>query len=434
MLSLFLVVLSCDLTTLVTSISVEKVAQVPSTSHCDLFYKGLSGTGSDPHSINLTVQLNATYVRRYVFWNGVEPELKHLDETLSVEKLRRNPKTLIYDWADSLHWGWADDQVHSLVKAGLEPLIEIGEGTFYGLPKYNGTLADPSVIGIDLYLAYQYRFCRAAVRRYKAHCKLWQIENELNEAFLSGFFGQRLIAPVWGNWSFLTQLLSTIKQAVHDEDASAKVTMNFHTDVPKLVHELLHLQGYYLDAVADWKDLLNVISLDAYPNMYISDPTRGTIVGSRVGEVVRQLNNTKPVFIMETGYPVDAPSNHPNVSVLNFSYANQAAYIDISFDSVVKEGGCGYLFFKMTPTPGITAPPGGYTPQDESMMREIRNFLETGDTAKLIAWLLGPGDLNEVLTRASYFLHLAHEGWGIIDGSGNPLPGYWALKGKFSNI
>jgi hypothetical protein len=74
-----------------------------------------------------------------------------------------------------------------------------------------GNPADPNLIGVDLYLAYQYRFARAAVKRYKSVTKLWQIENELNEAFLACLAGQRYLnlssANVWKQMDFLTTLL-----------------------------------------------------------------------------------------------------------------------------------------------------------------------------------------------------------------------------------
>lgn len=45
--------------------------------------------------------------------------------------------------------------------------------------------------------------------------------------------------------------------------------MNFHTDVAKWVHDVLLLKGYFEDAVKSWHSLLDVISIDAYPNMFV---------------------------------------------------------------------------------------------------------------------------------------------------------------------
>jgi len=95
-----------------------------------------------------------------------------------------------------------------MLAANLSLIIELGDGQSNTLPKYKGEPADPNVIGRDLYLAYQYRFVRAAVRRYKDVCDLYQTENELNEAWLEGFGGQRRqdIAGAWHDFGFLTQV------------------------------------------------------------------------------------------------------------------------------------------------------------------------------------------------------------------------------------
>ena len=365
----------------------------------------------------------------------MEPELTQVNTSLTIAELKAHPKELIYDWADSKKWTWSDKEVHSLVDAGLEPLIEIGEGTYNGLPRYSGTIADPSVIGVDLYLAYQYRFGRAAARRYKGKARIWQIENELNEAFLSGFMGQRLVAGIWGNWTFLTTLLHTLKDAVRAEIPDAHITMNFHTDVPKIVHEQLDLPGYYEDAVQDWASVFSILSFDAYPCMYIADPQRAFIVGDRLEKIKQaaKVNETgMKVFVMETGYPVDAPGNHPPDALLNFSDHNQAIYIRESVKAVKNRGGHGYFFFKLVADAGMTQPPGGYTPEDESMFAAIRNFLITKNETALIEWLLEPGDLEEAITRASKFMSAPGNGWGLLDQDNTKREGFYALRDAFA--
>lgn len=244
------------------------------------FMHGISGTTNT----TWLSQVHATHCRRYIFWRHFEHELKELNTSLSVEAIRQHPDQEVYQWSQThIDWSSADRQIADLHAVGVEPVIEVGEGTHYGLPKYNGTLADPGVIGMDLYLAYQYRFTRAVAHRYrKRGVQLFQIENELNEALLAGVYGQRLMTKPWGNWTFLTELLATLRQAVKDEDPSLQVTMNFHTDVPKIAHTLLHLPGFYLDAVRDWAPLLDVISYDAYPNMYVASPSLGHLVGRRL--------------------------------------------------------------------------------------------------------------------------------------------------------
>ena len=78
----------------------------------------------------------------------------------------------------------------------ITPIIEVFEGTTYGLPNYinekgESVMFDPNNVGAQVYQAYMYRYTRALVRRYiqKYPGKIffYQIENELNEAYLAGF-------------------------------------------------------------------------------------------------------------------------------------------------------------------------------------------------------------------------------------------------------
>jgi hypothetical protein len=399
------------------------------------FMTGFSSAGFDPASVTQMVDVGATHVRRYIMWGDFEPILHTLDHNLTVAALKADPQRLIYDYGNTLNWAYGDAQVQNTVAQNITPIVELSEGTHFGLPHYSGTYADPSVIGISLYLAYQYRFCRAAVHRYKSMgVKLYQIENELNEALLSGFDGQRLVSFVWGNWTFLTELLSVLRDAVKDEDATALVTTNLHTDVPLVVHQLLDLPGYYLSALANWSHLLDVISLDAYPNMLVASPIGFTNVSDRVAAAMSVVAGTnKSVFIMETGYPVNADNNTHNVpSVFNFTVDAQAAYAAGVVKAVRDAGGTGVLYFKFTESLGMQAPPGGYTAEDASFFHELQQFLWTNSIESIIAWILEPGSLEELLTRASFFMSQPDKnGWGAFRLDGTPRPIVAALKQAF---
>lgn len=399
------------------------------------FMNGLSSAGDDAASVDEIADVGATHVRRYIMWGSFVPSIETLETNLTLEALKTDPQSQIYAWGATLNWGYGDQQVDLLIARNITPIVELSEGTHYGLPRYNGTYADPSVIGVPLYLAYQYRFCRAAVHRYKARgVHMYQIENELNEAFLSGFMGQRLIAGIWGNWTFLTELLQTLRDAVKDEDPTAKVTMNFHTDIPEVIHATLHLPGFYLDAVRSWSSLLDVISIDAYPNMFVATPLGSGNVSQRVAATLAAVNHTQEVFVMESGYPVNADNNTNAPLVFNFSLASQAQYAADCVREVQAAGGSGFFYFKFTPTPGMQPPPGGYTAEDNSMFAAIRNFMWSNDEAVLIEWLLEPGSLTEVLTRASYFMgEPDRAGWGVFDENGSERPIFDALKLAFAN-
>src|SRR4051794_25132193 len=65
--------------------------------------------------------------------------------------------------------------------------------------------------------------------------------------------------------------------AVKDEQPSAKVTMNFHTDIPKYVHEALFLPGYYEDAIKcvfhQTSFILHHSSFILHPSSFIFHPS-----------------------------------------------------------------------------------------------------------------------------------------------------------------
>lgn len=398
------------------------------------FMKGLSGVGSDPRSMQLMKNLTATHARRYIFWNSLEPTLVAIDLNLTVEMLKANP-SLIYKWANtSANWAYGDAQVNSLLSIGATPVIEIGEGTHYGIPKFNGTLADPSVIGVESYLAYQYRACRATVNRYKQHVSLWQIENELNEAFLAGIYGQRMFSALWGNWTFLTQLLAVLRDAVKDEDPTANVTMNIHTDVPEFLHQLLHLKGYYLDAVTAWAPLLDVISIDCYPNMYVAYPSLAQQISDRIS-LIQPLVGQKGVFVMETGYPINEPSDNASYP-FNFTTSMQAQYAAEAALATKQAGGVGFFYFMMQPQPGMVPPPGGYTADDASFFEALKALLLTNDMWAFVKWLLDPPlHIKEVWDRAAIFMAAPDNGgWGILDMQLNPRPAYFSLQKVFSQL
>jgi hypothetical protein len=60
--------------------------------------------------------------------------------------------------------------------------------------------------------------------------------------------------------------------AIKDEQPNSQLTLNFHTDVPKMVHEALFLDGFYLDAVSGKLYPIEGIELNdiKYKSLYIS--------------------------------------------------------------------------------------------------------------------------------------------------------------------
>lgn len=68
-------------------------------------------------------------------------------------------------------------------------------------------------------------------------------------AFFAGVIGQRRfqIGGAWHDWDYMTEVLSTLRMAVKDADPNGLTTMNFHTDVPKALHDILFLKGDFFN-------------------------------------------------------------------------------------------------------------------------------------------------------------------------------------------
>ena len=338
----------------------------------------------------------------------------------------------------------------------------MGEGTFNGQPSFapNSTSkpawVNPSLTGPDLYIALQYRFARAATWRYKpfilnGSIGMLQLENELNEAFLAAVAGDRPFSVHWADWRFLTNLLAALRQAVLDEIPPASgfevsLTTNLHTDVPESAHRLLNLTGFYVDAAKMWAPIVNgLLSIDAYPNMYVATLNVSHQVVDRV-KVVQAIvaasssGDPSRVFVMETGYPVDVTdattatntttATTPAPSVFDFSEDNQAQYVQRVREDLEAAGAAGMLYFKMVRSPGMTPPPGGYTSGDISLFKAIQAYTEAGeDVGVLVEWLLQPGSLEEALTRAAYLVRRPSAGgWGLVRQDGSARPALWALS------
>ncbi len=188
------------------------------------------------------IQSGATHCRVYLLWRYVQQTVHAPLENITVAWLRVNPAA-VAAWAAGQDWSETDRRLSLYANATSVTVIgEVTEGTLMGLPSFGDSVFDPNVVGEETYLAYVYRAARATVRRYKQRVHMWQIENELNEAYLASVGGQRrfqLLGSAWRKWDFLTAVLSTCRMAVKDEDPAALVTMNFHTDVAEWGKTLL---------------------------------------------------------------------------------------------------------------------------------------------------------------------------------------------------
>jgi hypothetical protein len=253
--------------------------------------------------------------------------------------------------------------------------------------------------------------------------KLWQTENELNQAGLTAAWGWREPAWIaglfssWSNQEFLTQLLATLYQAVHDADPQARTMMNFHTDIhPRLNHYLG--QPDWMEAVAAWKDLMDIIAFDAYPNYYRPDPVSGEAVAERV-HLLREIAGDKPIVIMEIDYPW-GPAER------GFTPSKQAEFLRASYDAARAAGVAGYFKFRVVDPDGEKYDRIELADEDLENLADIIPLYEQGQVGRLLLW---------ALPRASYIrrhfldaLKSVEGHWGVIGRKGERLPAYAVLK------
>jgi hypothetical protein len=96
--------------------------------------------------------------------------------------------------------------------------------------------------------------------------------------------------------------------------------------------------GFYLDAVADWQQYMEIIAFDSYPNYIVATPNYGYIIGQRVSSIRNVTGvGSKPVMAMETGFSVANSTTPP--SPVNYTDAGQSAYMSSAFTSLQAAGG-----------------------------------------------------------------------------------------------
>lgn len=274
--------------------------------------------------------VGTSWYRTYIIWKDVDPVLEN-PELARGDITDDMVEAYAFEDVDK-NWEKYDLLIEKLGENDIHFFMVVGAGYTWELPRVEDqadalVAALPDTIGYENYIAQACLHVKAAVRRYKGFIKVWVTEAELNMAGPTVLWGWR-DGEAWWDWSFKTDLLSTLSDCVHEEDPEAQVTMNFHTDI------------LWKNHVRKWAQYLDIISLDAFPNYFISDPVLGKIVGNRVRQAL-ELGTGKPVVIQETSYPT-------GVSYFDFSEAKQARYIEEGATAVFEAGGSGYYHFKLS--------------------------------------------------------------------------------------
>lgn len=389
------------------------------------FLFGLSQVPAD--AIAIAQEVGAGALRPTLSWRVVEPTLTV--QGLTLDAVRADPVG-IAAWAASRDWSNFDQRLGEIVGAGLQPVPIVGHGYTTTLPLLEGVPAAPDVLGREEYLARQYRFTRAVVERYDGdgvddapsglRISLWQTENELNQAFFTAIFGWRHPALVaafgsaWQDWAYVTRILETLRLAVKDADPTALTTMNFHTDVHQGINEYFGHPGWYA-AIGQWREQMDVISFDAYPNYYRSSPPDGATVGVRAS-VVRSQACGRPVVVMETGYPTGPAES-------GYDEAQQAAFVRDAFDSSVVAGVSGFFLFGARTSETHTAT---ITPYDLEQIALLAGFLETGNAEALFQYAIT--NLDYVQNQLAGVVQAVEGYWGLYRADGSEKPALQVMR------
>ncbi len=276
------------------------------------------------------VELGGGWFRPHPSWKDTEPVVDR--PGLTIEGITDQMVESYASGDPAIDWSKTDAVVDGFTDAGVCLCLVVNGGYENHLPDFvdpagQTLLFTPDNAGRDLYLAAVSLHVRATVRRYRDRVRDWQIENELNVACETVRWGWRQGEDAWCDPEFLDRLMSTLADAVHAEDPTARRTHNFHTDF------------HWLEDVEEWEPLLEVIGIDAYPNYLYGEPVNGETVGERVGLTV-DVANGKPIAVLESGYPTQPEDK-------DFSEQGQAAYIEQAIRTTFENGGSGFFYFTL---------------------------------------------------------------------------------------
>jgi hypothetical protein len=389
------------------------------------FLFGLSQVPAD--AIAIAQEVGAGALRPTLSWRVVEPTLTA--QGLTLAGVRGDPAG-IAAWAASRDWSSFDQRLGAIADAGLLAVPIIGHGYATTLPLLGGMPAAPDVLGREEYLARQYRFTRAVVERYDGdgvddapsglRIPLWQTENELNQAFFTAIFGWRhpalfgAFGSAWQDWPYVTRILETLRLAVRDADPTALTTMNFHTDVHPGINEYFGHPGW-LESIGEWREQMDVVSFDAYPNYYRSSPPDGAAVGVRAS-MVRSQACGRPVLVMETGYPTGPAES-------GYDEAQQATFVRDAFDSSVAAGVRGFFLFGAR---GSETHAATITPFDLAQIALLAGFLETGNAEALLQYAFA--NLTYVQTQLAAVVQSVEGYWGLYRADGSEKPALQVMR------
>jgi hypothetical protein len=363
--------------------------------------------------------LGVDRVRQTLQWRWIEPEVLATGLTLADA---RAPGALAA-YVDGRDFAQADAAVARWTSRGIDVLAGVGSGWDQTLPALDGEPANPDALGPDEYVARQALAVGALVERYDGDGHLdapgspriarWQVENELNEAVFTAFGGLRspggtaALRSTWADAAFRDALLDALVAAVRDADPSASVTTNLHCSVHPNFDAAFDVEPWDA-ALVRWRDRLDAIGLDVYPNYLSAEPPRPERVADAIARA-RDLAEGRPIEVVETGYPT-GPAE------LGFDEARQVAYLDGLLRGARDEGAAALYWYgshtRETTDVEIDA-------DDVATVAKMAAAYEAGDVTAAFALAAEhqDGHLGDVIASVEAY-------WGLIRADGTRKPGW----------
>jgi hypothetical protein len=127
----------------------------------------------------------------------------------------------------------------------------------------------------------------------------------------------------------------------------------------------------FMQGLENWIDDMDIVGVNFYPNQVTALPNLGFAIGEYVWAVRRALTGlqaTKPVWVIETGFPAIEQDNAPDSILVNddlfyFSENRQVTYIEDAVTSAVENGARGFFYYALT------------TPEDSVTDRSDSRFM-----------------------------------------------------------
>gem|GEM_PF-1620815 len=381
---------------------------------------GFSDYGRNDSEFILAEQLKVDLLRIDFPWREVIPNLNE-EDLIDLESLKSDPKKveqLIKKISEEKKWKSFDKKIDQAIKRNIEIIPIVGHGYKFYQPLYKGKPFGPHLVGQQKYLGTMALFVRAFVRHYSHQFKIYQIENELNVAALTQLWGWREPSDFeavkkgdWANLNFQKKVMETLLWSVKTEDPDGLVTHNFQTDLSGKLQNQIG-QPTWEQSIELWRNYLDIIGLDYYPNYYDSDKkVEGEL--SRIIETARVHGCGKPVWIIETNYP-SGPKD------LGYTPEKQANFIKMVKKEAEASRAEVLLFYGALST-SYVEDRETFANQKKVMLRKFIKEYEKGSLSKILLMLLKyrksfqSGELTYILTSVEPF-------WDFYDEFDNPKP------------